>query len=70
MRFSKVRSGSDRLAMRLGSVLVGLQLIQRDAEIAERHRHIGLDRERAPRGLHGQTRAAGYPQHLSEIGVE
>ena len=53
-----------------GGLLVVLQFVKRDAEIAQRRRHVRLDLERAPRRFGGEARAAGKAQHLAEIGMK
>ena len=70
MRFGEVGLGRDRLAMGAGGLFVILQLVERDAEIAQRHRHMRIDRERAPRRVGGEPGTPRQPQHLAEIGVK
>jgi hypothetical protein len=70
VRLRESRVGGDCLALRLGRFLVALQLIERDAEVAQRRRHRRLDFERAPRLLDREPGPAGEPIHLAEIGAE
>ncbi len=70
MRLGKIGLGRDRLALRARGAFVILQLVQRDAEIAQRRRHIRIDLERAARRFGGKFGAAGKAQHLAEIGVK
>ena len=70
VRFGKIGIGGDRLAMGARGLLVVFQLVERDAEIAQRHRHDGIDLDRAPGFLDGELGAAGKSQHFAEIGVK
>ena len=51
VRLGEFRVGGDRLAVDARGLLVVLELVERDAEIAQRHRHVGLDLDRPPRSI-------------------
>jgi len=70
VRLGEFRIGGDRLAVDARGLLVVLELVERDAEIAQRHRHVGLDLDRPPRQFGRELGAAGETQHLAEIGVK
>ena len=70
VRFGKIGVGRDRLAMGACCLLVIFQLVERDAEIAQRHRHDGIDLDRAPGFLDRKLGAAGEAQHFAEIGMK
>jgi len=56
--------------VRDGRLLVLLELVERDAEVAVRRRHVGIDLDRAPRLVGGEFWPAGEPQHLAEVGAK
>ncbi len=70
MRLGKIGLGRDRLALRARGVFVVFEFVERDAEIAQRGRHFGIDLERGARGVGGELGAAGEAEHFAEIGVK